>query len=340
MGRRFPHVAYALIVLAGLCWTADAQTDANHVVLKGFGIEFTAPQSWSRTKETSYSELARFGLIRGNTAAGFIQITAGAAHGRSAAEMANQMAATTKGKVLPAANAKNSMIEVELPASESFPENRAGVVPAGARLVVIQVGAKDPGAAAVALKAINESITLTDPKPASATLELPARHEVQLSNSAVLMPLPEAFRPDNSRQSPSQAFYGARDWTTGKDEASIIVQSVPNTEHVAIATFIPIQEAALTTRLKLAEPLKFKKVADKPEVYLSNVFSTTADESQRIICTSPDPEHIALIMSRSTATTPAAREAYMKIVDEMSQHLRVSEAYKQAVDAAKPPAKP
>lgn len=254
--------------------------------------------------------------------------------------MANQMATSTKGKVLPAANAKNGMIEIELPASEAFPENRAGVIPTSNRLIVIQVGTKDPGAAAAALAKINESITLTDPKPAAATLELPAHHEVQLSNSAVLMPLPEAFRPDNSKPSPSQAFYGARDWTTGKDEASIIVQLVPNAERVPLPAFLPLQEEALTARLKLAAPLKFEKIADKPEVYLSNIFSATTDESQRIICTATDAEHIALIMFRSTATTLAAREAYMKIADEMSRHLRVSEAYKQAVDAAKQPVQP
>lgn len=44
MGHRIALVAWAAIILVGLARGANAQADTNRVVLKGFGIEFAAPQ--------------------------------------------------------------------------------------------------------------------------------------------------------------------------------------------------------------------------------------------------------------------------------------------------------
>jgi hypothetical protein len=319
--------------------TPPSPADPSHVKLPGFGISFAAPDGWDRRPEVYYSQLARFSLIKDKKILGLLVVET-AAEGRSAKDVASQLAAGGGGDVVaghPLGGTGGQTIEVKLAPTADFPSMIAGVMPVRDQVGVFTVGQQDANAALTALRAVIASVVVSKQTPASDDLTLRKR-PIPLFNSAVLILLPEPFRPDKVKKPEAEAFFGARDWPSGRDEASIHMQVVANPRRADIGIIGAAMAKSLTAKFKPSEPITMSKVNDKPLAYVSTTFAAKAGEAERIMYMVLDDSRFAVLIFRTTASDDAAREKYMAMVEQIGKTARFSSAYQEGVRSATAPA--
>ena len=335
-------VATFVVALLSVVSPSAAQSPPageSKLSLPGFGMTFTAPTGWIRAPESHYSQLARFGRVTNGNVAGLLEVDAAPAKGGSAQEFAARLAKDRNGEVVAApAGANGRAVEVKLAATQRFPAVVAAVMTVRDQVVVFSVGEANADAAWAALRSSVSSVAWSDPKPASEDLAL-RRRPVSLFGSPLLILLPEPFRPDKVDQPATQAFFGARDWPSGRDEASVEVHAVPNPTKAAVADIAGAAAASLPVELKLKDPVAFEKANDVPPVYVSTMYSTTRNEAQRIVYTTLDDTRLAVLVFRTTAPDPAVRERYMTMAVEVASSVRVSPDHKAGPSNAPDPGK-
>jgi hypothetical protein len=331
------------VVISSLSFAGDIPAwamDEAHVKLPGFGISFSAPDGWHRSPEVTYSQLARFALVKDRKVVGFLEVDAAPGAGLSAKEVADKLAKDRGGEVV-AGNAagatRKGAVEVQLAPSNDFPAILAAVMPVREQIVVFTVGDVDAHTAQSILHAVLATMIVSNPKPASEDLELRKR-PIPLFDSAVLILLPEPFRPDKVKKPEAEAFYGARDWSSGRDEASIHMQVTANPRRVDLGAVAETTAKALTTKLKPADPITVEKLNDNPPTYVSKAFAMKANEEERIVYMAMDASRFAVIIFRTTAPDSSVRDKYMALVEEVARTAKVSATYQPATRSAGSPA--
>jgi hypothetical protein len=325
---------------------ADAAPAADsRLSLPGFGMTFSAPQGWVRAPESNYSQLARFARVADGNVAGLLEVAVAPAKGASAAEFAATMAKEMHGEVVtpsagggsPAAGASSPAVEVNLAATQRFPAMVAAVMTVRDQVVVFSVGEAGDDAARSVLRSAASSVAWSAPKPASDDLAL-RRRPIALFGSPLLILLPEPFRPSRVDQPATQAFFGARDWPSGRDEASVEVQAVAN-NGATVADVARAAAAELPLKLGLKEQVAFEKANDTPPVYVSTAFSPAPGEAQRIVYAALDDKRLAVLVFRTTAPDAAVRERYMTMAVEVATSMRASSDQQAGGSSAPHPGK-
>ena len=321
----------------------DVQPPSESTVrLPGFGLTFTAPAGWTRAPELNYSQLARFSEIKDAKLAGLLEVDTSPAKGRSAKDVAAKLAADFGGEIVsetPAGGAGKPTIQLRLAPTKQFAAYLAAVMPLRDQMVIFSLGESNPGDAQAALKGILASVAVSDPKPAASVLNLDKR-PIALFDSAVLITLPEPFRPDKVANPRVESFFGARDWASGRDEASIQIQVMANPTKAPISQRLKGLAQSLTAKFKLQTPMQFSESNPRVPTYTSTVFSTKEGVSMRLVLATLDPSHYALLIFRATAPDAASRDKYMAMALEIARTARVSKDYQQGRQSVPSPTTP
>lgn len=318
---RIRRLAFPMALLIGL---SAATAQESILKIPGFGVAFEPPTAWVRKPEMAFSQLARFVRLEGDELRGILEVDIAPLRGRTIGDIATKLATDRSGAVLGRRQVDaGTALEVRLAPAGPFAASVVGVLQVHDQAVVISCGEVDEATALAAMRGVLASLKPSDPQPASVDLSLRAL-DIPLFDSNVRLRLPEAFRPTKVQKPDNEFFWGARNWSNGKDEASVQGQLIPNPHHAPLDAMIAVAGPQLRERLKLDAPLTFEKVQEDPEVQLSSVFATTPTESQRFAYVAVSQEKTALLVFRSTAD-PDARRRYMEMAMEVCKGIREAE---------------
>lgn len=335
---RLSAIASVLVVA---CWAgvargdlAAAQAAGDHNAdLRSFGLSLRVPAGWLRMSETSYGQLALFARAEGTKLLGSAEVlvlpnTKGKAVAEVAATVAGQLRGKVSEKPIDGAAPANA-VEITVGAIGSFPAARAVVFPVHDEFVVLDVATTTPDAAAAAFKAILGTVAISPREPAADDLSL-RRRGVGLFESAVLLSLPEPFRPNTVKDPAHDLFFGARDWASGRDEASVLVHLTPNPNRGPLGQIAKTSGAIFADRMKLPQPVVFTKTNDNPETYLSAPFGEGDKGTERAAYVRLDDDRFATIAFHVSAKAPpATRDRYLAMAVKVAESARVSTEYQE-----------
>lgn len=328
--------AASMAAAAPMPTTASVAANELSVDLRSIGLSFRGPAGWQRAPELNYSQLARLSRTEGMKLTGLIELQVIPGKGAKPAEMGATVAGQVGGQVAAkptVTQAPPGTIEIVTKAAGDLPFSRAALFSVRDSFVLVQVATAKSEALPPAFKAVLASVALKAPVAPSEDLTLRKR-PLGLFDTAILFSLPEPFRPDSVKDEGNQMFFGVRNWVTGKEEASLQVQVVPNANRAPLGDVAKIMAARITEQENLNPAMTYAKANGKPEAWVSNPFPPTGTAVQRVVLIRMDDDRIATLIFRSAAPDPKTRALYMAMAGQVAESARVSAAYLEGRKAA------